>query len=497
MKLPQAILAICGSIFFIACGLGGSQNGDSKQLGTISVQNTSANQNVIAANINESQTNTYTISVSNSTHETYSLVASNIPSGVSVSNNACINIPSSQTCQISLRFSPTSINQYDQNATITLSFVDKGLQNSQNYQLSLMPRSINVQTYPYGQNKSYFQVNVGGGTSAFAEIDTGSQLIVVDFNKTFSGNNQQNTYGTNGTIQVLDIDKNATCYNNILNQYKKGNLTDITSGIINNCSKIVYGNGARPVYGFYASGTVSITAANGYVAVIQNAPMFISNNINNGNSGGDATNNAIFGLNMDSQVSSKNFLPYPLNQSIVINKPNAILTFGQLTPSQTAYFDITQLQTTSSCQNVGYPITSSTPCWDSQSLPITYNYGIRRSDYYCNTSNGVPDDRNNSAPAPSLIDSGAGNASFQYPIYPNSGYLTWAVCSSPNSQNVTSIISLQLGSKSINLPSTVNYEQNSGTPKVNIGNAIFSQYQILFNQNNGAIGLANPTPTIQ
>ena len=90
---------------------------------------------------------------------------------------------------------------------------------------------------------------------------------------------------------------------------------------------------------------------------------------------------------------------------------------------------------------------------------------------------------------PTLFDSGASKASFQYPTPP-----TWATLDSNN--KILNVInpSLTTNQSTLYISFTVSVEYvQSDADKVNFGNKIFADYIMFYDQNDGIIGLQSST----
>lgn len=291
--------------------------------------------------------------------------------------------------------------------------------------------SVTVPTTTYA-SKFALYTSVAGGTPVLTEIDTGSDFLMVE--SSYVG---PNIVMTNESITYV---------------YQHG--TNPRSGYIGYTSVSLL-NGE--------SGTPIVSTSN-LVPVIVVADGVV-------NSESDE-NHAIMGVRMNSNVSPKLFLPYPYNQSFVLNVPQSQLIFGNFTESQLAAFGTVNLQESAcaSYPQVSNPATGVT-CWNDMAIPVNYEIS------------GAPE---SSIQYNSLFDSGA-DSSFQFSPLPD-----WMTVDGNGVLQNSVSASLMTASGRLNIPLTPvihAYDSNYNGGIVNVGNNIFNSYLVLFNQQNGTIGL--------
>lgn len=290
---------------------------------------------------------------------------------------------------------------------------------------------IFVPTFNYMPgNKTATYVRIGGGESIIAEIDTGSEMTVV--NKSYIG----------------------------------GNIVKTTESLT-----IVYGGGTNTVSGYIAYGSVEFTTSDGSKLHTSNqTPILIveSGDVNQG--GG---NNAILGMRMNNQISPRLFLPYPYNQMMVLNRSESFIAFGTLSQTQLSKFAMLS-QTQSSCQNLVNNISvSNNLCWSPESNSVTYLYskssgGHGESDYA------------------TLFDSGEAHGNIYITPMP-----AWIELNDQGviENHISAVLNTSKGRLPMPITTLIRYKQSLTPPGiVNPGNLLFNQYQMLIIQNNGAIG---------
>lgn len=294
-----------------------------------------------------------------------------------------------------------------------------------------------VQTFNYNPgNKTAVMVSIGDGTPVVAEIDTGSQLTVV--NESFVGSN----------------------------------ITKTSESL-----QIIYGAGTNTVSGYLAYGSVKFTTTNGEtLSTSSNTPLLVvtSGSVNQG-----GANNAILGMRVNTQVSSRLFLPYPYNQMMLLNRSESYIAFGNLTSEQLSQFAlINQVQST--CDNLGITQTASNPCWVSNQDSVTYSYSI-------------PDDQgggNGDTNYTTIFDSGEAVGNFYLESIPS--WMTFYGSTSDISNNLSATLNTNKGPLLLPLTSPTRYTQPLGSSNtVNPGNAFFNSYMVLFDQTDGYIGFVD------
>ncbi|AUR51868.1 hypothetical protein [Aquella oligotrophica] len=279
-------------------------------------------------------------------------------------------------------------------------------------------------------NKTAVQASIGGGPEIIAEIDTGSELTVI--NESYVGNNIQKT------SQIIPV---------------------------------TYGAGTNQVSGYLAYGTIQFTTTSGTVlSTSANAPIVV---VTEGSVNQGGGNNAVLGMRMDNQVSSRLFLPYPYNQMMVLNRSESYVTFGLLNNTQLGKFaTISQKQIP--CYNYNVPATESNICWGTSESSVTYTYsessGFGSSNYS------------------TVFDSGEAIGNFYLESVPY-----WMVLTGNGiiTNQLTATINTSSGVLPLPLTQPMKYTQpvRSGNV-VNPGNQLFNTYQVLFDQVSGIMGFA-------
>lgn len=486
MQLKYYAVSLCASLALIGCGSSDSSsttpattNPSTSVYGSLNMS-VPANGNVFAADANETTINTYTFTgisqnstlSAATTSNNYSVNVSGLGTAMSVVSNSCQNVPSGSSCLISIQFAPTQQKeQYSQN--LTLSFTSNNpLINSQTLNVSTVPSTLEVATDYYDTQKTSLMMSVANANPAVAEIDTGSQITVIDFNVT-----KQSDY-QNGDINVSSADINCSKKIMELSRNNQLNTDENLSASPYNCMVMPYDYGNRSVYGFRANGSVSITAIDGTkIKTSPNTPLFISNNVNNKNGSG-STNSIIMGVGMNNQVSAKNYMPYPYNTMMMVDRSNKKITFGNFSAQKLSLYNFVELppMPQSNCLNTLnfdnlQPTDTNLTCWNTQAAPVMFT---------------VKDGNSTGASMPSLLDSGANNFTLQYIVLPSwvpydsktkTAYITGAYLQTTNGKKIT-----------IQLPSPAVVADSSAS-KVNVGNIVFQHNKVLYNQLNGALGL--------
>lgn len=281
--------------------------------------------------------------------------------------------------------------------------------------------------------------SAGGGKQTLTEIDTGSDLYVIE--SSYAGANIRYT-GESMTIL-----------------YNHGMVA--RSGLV----------GYTSVNFLSESGNVLISSVNNQVPVLVVPDGVISNNA--------SQNHAIMGMRMDGNVSVRLFLPTPYNQMFMMDMPDKQLIFGNFSPNQISQFGLIQLAE-SACDHYSVDSDRTNKCWNDMQIPVNYMA----------THNGAPIESTFN----SLFDSGA-DTSFQFSPLPD-----WLVVErnsiinpiAPSVNTTKGVMSLQLTDN----VAAVDSNYNGGI--VNVGNNLFNYYKVLYNQNTGNIGLqrvANPQTT--
>lgn len=401
---------------------------------SVDVSTNDPSETVFAANVGNTNSITYNVvlndaSLANNEGGTFDVVLSTLPSSLTQTANTCQGIQAGQTCQITLEFAPQSSSDYFENVPVTFSIV--GASGATTLDLSGVPATLSVTTQDYASDKTAMNIYVGGSvTPAFAEIDTGSDISVVE--DSYVGPNVQRT-----NIPVT----------------------------------ITYDQGQNPVTGYLAYGSISMQTTTGQIlASSSSTPIVI---VADGSIGSDG-NTAILGMEMDNQVSMKLFLPYPYNQMMVLNHMGQLLTFGVLTESQIAQYATVQLDPLSAatCSNHIAVVSLDTTCWNDRAIPVNYV-----------VSGGPPQ----GTVYDTLFDSGASHTSFQLPTVPSymtfgsNGYLT-------NTVNPT--LTATGGTINFSVTSEVKAETDSSN-MVNSGNMIFTEFIELLDQRDGKIGFVS------
>ena len=283
-----------------------------------------------------------------------------------------------------------------------------------------------IPTYGYS-GKYAVHLSVAGGPQVLAEIDTGSDFLLVE----------SSLVGSN----IIMTDESIT---------------------------FVYDHGTNPRTGLLGYTYVSFLDNSGESVLTTNSlvPVVV---VESAAIIGNQGNQAILGLRMNSQVSVKNFLPYPYNQMFVMNIPESQLIFGNLNQEQLESFGMVQLAS-QVCNNGKVSTSATNPCWNDMAVPVNYI---------------ISGDPNQIELFNSLFDSGA-SSSIQFNPLPSDLNLD----GNRVTNSVTAVMYTSLGNKPIQMTPRIDAfatESNGGI--VNVGNNIFNYYQILFNQSNGMIGL--------
>lgn len=297
---------------------------------------------------------------------------------------------------------------------------------------------IYVPTFNYQPgNKTAVMTSIGGGNQIVAEIDTGSEMTVV--NESAVGSNLLRT------TQLINI---------------------------------TYGAGTNQVVGYLAYGVVTFTTISGAIlSTSANAPIVV---VTQGDVNQGGGNNAILGMRMNNQVSSRLFLAYPYNQMMVLNRSESLITFGKLSTTQLESFAVIH-QSSTTCQNSEIPNTASNNCWNTLESSVTYSYslnggGFGRTDYT------------------TIFDSGEAIGNFYLESVP-----TWMDLTNSNriTNQMYATINTNHGSLQMPLTTPTMYRLPVTPPPVNSpgtvnpGNQLFDVYQVLFDQTDGLIGFRN------
>lgn len=300
--------------------------------------------------------------------------------------------------------------------------------------------SIPATTYQdVASTKFAVYTNAGGGKQTLTEIDTGSDLYVIE--SSYAGTNIRYT---GESLTIL---------------YDHGTIK--RSGLV----------GYTSVNFLSESGAVLIGSVGNQVPVVVVPDGTISKV--------ESQNHAIMGMRMDGNVSVRLFLPSPYNQMFMMDMPERKLIFGNFSSELINQFGLIQLSE-SSCDSYSVISTQSNKCWNDMHIPVNYMA----------TYNGAPVE----SVFNSLFDSGA-DTSFQFSPLPNWLVVKDGVVVNPIAPTVNTskgVMSIQLTDQ----VAAVDSNYNGGI--VNAGNNLFNFYQVLYNQNTGNIGLkriANPQTT--
>ena len=308
--------------------------------------------------------------------------------------------------------------------SITLTACNSGTINSNS-----TPSLVTIKTFDYNPGyKTGVNISIGGSNPIIAEVDSGSNLTVV---------NESAVLGANITMTSESM-------------------------------QLTYGGGINTVKGLIGYGSVSFTTDTG--TVISSSPQTPILVVTDGTVNLGGGNNAILGMQMNNQTSVRLFLPYPYNQMMILNRPQNQLSFGQLSFQQLSNFANIQLES-EACQSHNVKTSMDNVCWMTESIPVKYKY----------SQNGTADGHITYG---TLFDSGAGNAMFQFSTPPS--WLTYS--GSIITNTITASVDTSNGIIPLPLPTTLIY-QVSSDEKVNAGNNLFNTYQVLFNQRDGIIGL--------
>lgn len=294
---------------------------------------------------------------------------------------------------------------------------------------------VYVPTFNYQPgNKTAVMASIGGGNQIVAEIDTGSEMTVV--NESAVGNNLLKTTQT---------------------------------------VSVTYGAGTNQVSGYLAYGVIQFTTAGGEtLSTSANAPIVV---VTQGSVNQGGGNNAVLGMRMNNQVSSRLFLAYPYNQMMVLNRSESFIAFGKLSTTQLESF--AQLdQGSVACQNYAIPNTAANNCWNTLESSVTYNYSLNGGAF-------------GSTDYTTIFDSGEAMGNFYLESVP-----TWMDLNANNhiTNQMLAVIHTNHGALPMPLTTPMMYRPpvtapESGSPgSVNPGNQLFNAYQVLFDQTDGLIG---------
>lgn len=289
---------------------------------------------------------------------------------------------------------------------------------------------VRVPTFNYNPgNKTATMISVGGGSPIIAELDTGSEMTVV--NESYIGNN----------------------------------IIKTTESL-----SITYGAGTNTVSGYIAYGSITFTTQNGdTLSTSKSTPILV---VNQGSVNQGGGNNAVLGLRMNNQISSRLFLPYPYNQMMVLNRNESYVAFGNLTANQLSKFALIS-QETVACDNLGINYTNGISCWNMPQKAVTYQYSLGGGNY--GESNYV-----------TILDSGEARGNIYLAPRPdwisldNNGMVLNQVQATLNTNH---------GSLRLPITSPLYYKQPLTSPgAINPGNLLFNTYQVLFDQQSGQMG---------
>lgn len=292
--------------------------------------------------------------------------------------------------------------------------------------------TLTVNTYNYNPgNKTGVNITIGNGNTLQAEIDTGSDMTVV-------------------------------------NESAIGPDVIVTSESLS----MTYGGGTNTVSGHIGYGSVAFTASNGTKLISSpNTPLLV---VDEGSVNQGGGNDAILGMRMNNQVSVRLYLPNPYNQMMILNRPLNQITFGQLNQSQLNNFANIQ-QVTTTCINYGVSVTVNNSCWDLADSAI--NYTVTDTHRTESTYNYH-----------TILDSGEANATFYFSPAPS--WMNYESVGLVILNPITVTANTDKGLIPLPLTSQTYYQDNPGNT-VNPGNNLFNYYQVLFDQTNGIIGFQN------
>lgn len=303
---------------------------------------------------------------------------------------------------------------------------------SQNSQIIYVP------TFNYQPgNKTAVMASIGGSNPIVAEVDTGSEMTVV--NESAVGNNLLRT------SQIIDI---------------------------------TYGAGTNQVSGYLAYGVVTFTTSSGAtLSTSANAPIVV---VTQGNVNQGGGNNAILGMRMNNQVSSRLFLAYPYNQMMVLNRSESFIAFGKLSTTQLESFAVIN-QSTTACQNSEIPNTASNSCWNTLESSVTYSYSLNGGGF-------------GSTDYTTIFDSGEAIGNFYLESVP-----TWMDLTNSNRITNQMFAAINTNHGAIPMPLTtptmyrvpITPPPGNSPGAVNPGNLLFDVYQVLFDQVDGLMGFRN------
>ncbi len=419
----RSLLIGCAALALAGCN-------DNSQSVALIVQPQSAYGTVFAADIGHSVSEIYSLTLTNPNlynsggSQTFSITAS-LPPGFSISANTCEAIRLGQTCTMTLLFTPTASHDYFQSGTIVF---NAGIATN-HFAIQAVPATLMIPTEddPNDSHKTDIEAAVAGGAPALTEVDTGSQLLVV-------------------AAAAVGPDIRMT------NQ-------EVT---------LDYGQGQTILHGYLGYGSVRFTTnTQQTLSTTSNTPIVVVPDIPQGDY------QVIMGMDLHNQVSARLYLPYPYNEMFVLDHTGGTLTLGQLTESEISAYATYSLSPlpSSECANSNVITPMTNTCWDDEDINVNYDISL---------SGGG----NTNIIYPTLFDSGASNASFQFPAP-----LSWMTLTGNIITNtIDPSFETSEGTTPIPLTSTVLYT-DSDAEKVNLGNEIFSAFKVLYDQEDGLIGL--------
>lgn len=396
----------------------------------LTVISNDAYSTIFAANIGQTAQHTYLLTVNdsvslNSGSQTFDIIPT-LPSGFSVGATTCQNVYLGQTCEMTILFTPVTNSNYLQSGVI--SFNANGALSKQ-LAIQAIPATqiIATENDPADSHKTDIMLSVAGGTPVIAEMDTGSEMLVVT----------QAAVGPNITMTQQQV-------------------------------TLDYGQGQNILTGYLGYGPVSFTTTSGQtLTTSSNTPIVVVPAIPQGDY------QVILGMGLRTQAAARLYLPYPYNQMFLIDHTGRQLIFGTWTQAQIDQFATYQLNALpGACANSGATTLSTPICWNDQAVGVNYNINTGPS-------------QSENITYPTLMDSGASNGSFQFPTAPS-----WAHIN--GNQEITNLITpiLLTSQGEINLPFPQHiYYVESDANKVNLGNAIFAQFKVFYDQIDGIIGL--------
>lgn len=423
--MKRILLIIFGScvVLLTAC----SNSGSSSTANQFSLAISSADPFVsrYVAQTGETATHTYNVTVTNNgpvslQPGTFSISTNALTAPFSVTQNNCTNVTRGETCTIAVTYAPQSSSDLFNYQTLTFTSAS-GL--SQTVSLAGVDPFVTVPLHQYAPTRTGVYLSDGGSQPFMAALDTGSSLLVIE--QANLGPDAQNT-GQQATVQYANSSITGTIY--------------LANVWLNNNSNLS-------------------TASPAPILVVPNGSL----------SGFSET--AVFGVKMDNQVSAKNFLAYPYNQMMTIDRLDNALTVGTLSATVINSFTTVQLDQTA-CVNYGLSYTASNSCWYDRGVPVTYS---------------ISGDPNAPRVIDSIFDSGA-----PFSIYYVKTQPAWITLNNQGYISNPMTASFNIGGQTLSIPLTSDVILNvspDNTERFNTGYLVFGNYKILLDQADGMIGL--------